>query len=264
MTGRTTFDAIVSSLTEPYHLEGDRGIIFRVRTSRAEEVQVFLPVSRAELVDEVDLSAGAKLRIEGEQLDTGIVVVLDLSPSPGFSLEPEGRLLGTVDIPIPALSRLNPWRERRYKLILWGGIAAVLAVGIIGMTTDNAVGNVAMPLFLALCAWLVVGDLLTRRVDNREYAALARTAAEAIQAGLHVPVPEAAVVTLLGGGLERTGNPWNPTRPQQPRAVSWRSGREQAVLHADITPKPLRPNSTATITITSLEDATYAERMRTR
>ncbi|WJH36168.1 hypothetical protein N6H14_10020 [Paenibacillus sp. CC-CFT747] len=76
----------------------------------------------------------------------------------------------------------------------------MLAVGIIGMTTDNAVGNAAMPLFLALCAWLVVGDLLTRRVDNREYAALAQTAAEAIQASLHVPVPEAAVFTLLGGG----------------------------------------------------------------
>ena len=256
MSTTRTFYGSVSSRPEETTLDQDRGIIFWVQTDdgpHAEAARAFLSVTRAEQVDDVDLTIGSELAIEGVPLGDGLTAATTLRPAPPRP-QPEGRVLGSVDIHVPALARLDPGRERRYQLTLWGGLALVLGLGVTGMVTSTALGNVSFIVFLVLCVWLVWNDLRMRRVDDREYAALAGAAVEAVRARLNLDVPPGAMFSMLGGGLERTGNPWRPTRPRQPGAAYWVADVVGARLAVDITPQPLQPVAPATITVTAVDE----------
>lgn len=254
MSSTRTFEGVLAGSPEPTTLDGDHGIVFWVRTARPprdEAAQVFLSASRADQVDHVDLRPGTAIAVEGVLRADGVTVATLLRPTTRAP-HPPGQLVGTVHVVVPPLARLDPWRERGYRLGLYGGLAVVLALGLVGMSRVEWVGNLAFILFLLVCAWLVWQDLHTRKVDEREYTRLAATVTEAVRAQLDVAVPPLAMFTALGGGLERTGNPWRPMRPRRPQPVTWVEDVLRLRLALDVSPKPLRPGSPATITVSSL------------
>ena len=246
-----TGEGTVAGPVERTELDGEPAIAFWLQSGqepRTEGARVVLPVSHADQVDEVSLAVGSGIAVEGQLRSDGVTVATTLRPATPRP-EPSGPLIGTVEIRVPELARLDPRRERRYRITVWGGLVAVVGLGVVGMVWKSWVGNVGFIAFLALCAWLVVNDLRTRKVDDREYGALARDAARAVRSGMNVDVPEGAMFDLLGGGLEHTGNPWRPTRPRSPRRVFWVDGVTGLRLAADVTPRPLERRSTATITV---------------
>ncbi|WP_076260752.1 hypothetical protein [Intrasporangium flavum] len=246
-------EGIVTAPPEQTELDGELGIVFWLqsgRQPRTEAARVFVPARHAEQVDDVGLGAGAAIAVGGRLRPDGVIEATTLRPlEPGQ--DPTGRLIGTVEVRVPDLARLDPWRERGYRLVLRGGLATVVVLGAVGMFWRSWVGNVAFILFLAFCAYLVVDDLRTRKIDDREYASLARDAVGAVRAELALEVPESAMFDMLGGGLERTGNPWRPTVPRRPRRVFWVDAAARARFAADVAPQPLRPDSPATITVTA-------------
>ena len=246
-----TCEGVVAGPVEQTELDGEPGIVFWLTSGlepHVEAARVFLPVTRAEQVDEVSLATGSVLAVEGRLRPDGVTVASTLRPGRPRP-KPSGRVIGAVEVRVPDLARLDPNRERRYRLTLWGGLLGVVGLGAVGMVWKAWVGNVGFIMFLALCAWLVVDDLRTRKVDDREYGALAHDAAGAVRSAINVEVPEAAMFDMLGGGLERTGNPWRPTRPRSPQRVVWVDEATRARLAADVTPRPLQRRSTATITV---------------
>ena len=256
VTAPQTFHGIVASRPEQTVLDDDRGIIFWVQTDHdphTDAAQVFLSATRADQVDGVDLGIGSELTIEGSPLGNGVTCATALRPA-AHRPQPRGRVLGTVQVHVPDLARLDPGRERRYQRTLWGGLAVMVGFGVVGMVKSTTVGNVGFLVFLALCVWLVWNDLATRKVDDREYAALAQQAVEAVRARLNIDVPAQAMFTMLGGGLERTGNPWRPMRPCEPGPAYWVAEAVRARLAVDITPQPLQPDAPATITVTAVDE----------
>lgn len=255
MTATLSRYGIVVSATEQTTLDDDRGITFWVQAGRdphAEATRVFLSVDHADQVDEVELTIGAELTIDGVLRPDGILAATTLRRAP-HRPAPQGRVLGTAPVHVPDLSRLDPWRERRYGLTLWGGLGLVIVLGVIGMVWSSTVGNASFLLFLALCAWLVWDDLRTRRIDDREYAALADEVVASVRNQLNIDVPAQAAFAMLGGGLERTGNPWRPTRPRRPGPAHWVAEAVGARVAIDIAPQPLQPDAPATVTVTALD-----------
>ncbi|WP_323101290.1 hypothetical protein [Intrasporangium sp. YIM S08009] len=246
-----TCEGTVAGPVERTELDGEPAIAFWLKSGQephVEAARVFLPIAHADQVDEVSLAVGSALAVAGQLRSDGVTVATTLRPAMPRP-EPTGRVIGTVEVRVPDLARLDPGRERRYQLTLWGGFAAIIGLGAVGMAWRSWVGNVGFFVFLAFCVWLLVNDLHTRRVDDREYGALARDAVGAVRSGMNVEVPEGAMFDMLGGGLDRTGNPWRPTRPRSPRRVFWVDEAARARLAADVTPQPLQRRSTATITV---------------
>lgn len=256
MTAPQSFYGIVASRPEPTVLDDDRGIIFWVQTDHephADAAQVFLSVTRADQVDGVDLVIGSELTIEGAPLGNGVTSATALRPA-AHRPQPRGRVLGKVEVHVPDLARLDPGRERRYRLTLWGGLALMLVLGVVGMVKSTTIGNIGFWVFLALCAWLVWDDLRTRRIDDREYTALADDVVSAVRSRLNIDVPPQAAFDMLGGGLERTGHPWRPMRPRRPGPAVWVSDVVGARLGVDVVPQPLQPDAPATITVVAVDE----------
>jgi len=251
-----TCEGTVAGPVERTELDGEPAIAFWLRSGqepRTEAARVVLPVSHADQVDEVSLAVGSGIAVEVQLRSDGVTVATTLRPATPRP-EPSGPVIGTVEIRVPELARLDPWRERRYHVTVWGGLVAVVGLGTVGVAWKSSVGNVGFIVFLALCAWLVVDDVRTRRADDREYGSLARDAARAVRSGMAVEAPEEAMFDMLGGGLEHTGTPWRPTRPRSPRRVFWVDGATRIRLAADVTPRPLQRRSTATITVMAAPD----------
>lgn len=256
MTAPQSFYGIVASRPEQTVLDDDRGIIFWVQTDHephADAAQVFVSATRADQVDGVDLVIGSELTIEGALLGNGVTSATALRPA-AHRPQPRGRVLGTVEVHIPALARLSPGRERRYQLLVWGGMAVIVVLGAIGMVRSTVVGNVGFIFFLVWGAVLVWDDLRTRKIDNREYAALSSDVVTAVRSRLNIDVPPQAVFDMLGGGLERTGNPWRPMRPRRPGPALWVAPAVGARLAVDVTPHPLQPDAPATVTVTAVDE----------
>ena len=255
MTAPQTFHGIVASRPEQTVLDDDRGIIFWVQTDEdphADAAQVFLSATRADQVEGVDLAIGSELTIEGAPLGNGVTAATALRAAE--HRPPRGRVLGTVEVHVPHLARLDPRRERRYQLLVRGGIATIVVLGVIGMVKSPVVGNAGFIFFLLWGAVLVWDDLRTRKIDDREYAALSDDVVTAVRSRLNIDVPPRAVFDMLGGGLERTGNPWRPMRPRQAGPAYWVAEAVGARLAVDITPQPLQPNAPATITVTAVDE----------
>jgi len=73
-----------------------------------------------------------------------------------------------------------------------------------------------------------------------------------VRTRLDIGVPPAAMFSMLGGGLERTGNPWRPTRPAQPGPAYWVDEVLAARLAVDVTRQPLQLGAPASITVTAV------------
>ncbi len=242
MTAPQTFHGIVASRPEQTVLDDDRGIIFWVQTDddpHTDAAQVFLSATRAEQVEGVDLAIGSELTIEGAPLGNGVTSASALRPAE--HRPPRGRVLGTVQVQVPDMARLDPGRERRYQLLVWGGVATIVVLGVIGMVKSSVVGNVGFIFFLLWGAVLVWGDLRIRKIDDREYAALSNDVVTAVRSRLNIDVPSQAVFDMLGGGLERTGNPWRPMRPRRTGPAYWVAEAVGARLAVDVTPQPPSP-----------------------
>ena len=248
MTGTTLTGTIVSR-PEQKVVDDDFGIVFWVEPAierPLDPVQVFVAARSADLVERVDLSIGATVQAGGRLL-RGILIADSLT-STRLVLPDDGASV-TVTLPVPALARLDPGRAWRYRAFLVCWFAALVPLGVIGMVTDsNRVGAPAVLVMLAGGVWLVVRDLRIRATDDRQYQQLARSAAELVESQLDAVVPAGAMFALLGGGVERTGNPWNPTRVRQPREQGVQWADETGRFAATISPIPLQPESAATIT----------------
>ncbi|HSP39629.1 MAG TPA: hypothetical protein VLR26_17965, partial [Frankiaceae bacterium] len=262
MTARTLLGTVVSH-PEQRVVDDDAGIVFWVRPALQEHldpVQVFVSARSADLVERVDLSLGAIVQATGQQ-SRGILIAGSLT-SAALELPDDGANV-TVPLPVPELARLDPGRAFRYRTFMVCWFAAFVTLGLFGMVTaSNRYGAPGFGVFLAGAVWLVVRDLRVRSVDNRQYQELARSAAALVEARLEAVVPVARMFDLLGGGIERTGNPWNPTRARQPRpeGVEWadQTGR----FAATIKPIPLQPKSNATITARRLTTWSPADQSR--
>lgn len=194
------------------------------------------------------LTIGTPVHITGELLDDGTVVAASLMEAPDELLR--GRLVGNVDLAIPPLGQLDPARKRRERRGLQVACTTIVVMAFAGLVVGQWLGNVAMVLLLVLVGWLVTRDLRNRRHDRREYDILAVTARERIRDETGITLPQDALRQLLGAGLERTGDPWHPTRPRTPTPVVLASDDGAPPLRLDITPKPLQPGTTATIAVT--------------
>ncbi|MGO4604148.1 hypothetical protein [Terrabacter sp. 2YAF2] len=255
MTAPQTFHGIVASRPEQTVLDDDRGIIFWVQTDddpHTDAAQVFLSATRADQVEGLDLAIGSELTIEGAPLGNGVTCASALRLAE--HRRPRGRVLGTVEVHVPDLARLDPGRERRYQLLVWGGVATIVVLGVIGMVKSSVVGNIGFIFFLLWGAVLVWDDLRTRKIDDREYAALSNDLVTAVRSRLNIDVPPQAVFDMLGGGLERTGNPWRPMRPRRTGPAYWVAEAVGARLAVDITPQPLQANAPATITVVAVDE----------
>ena len=224
MTAPQTFHGIVASRPEQTVLDDDRGIIFWVQTDHdphTDAAQVFLSATRADQVDGVDLGIGSELTIEGSPLGNGVTCATALRPaahrrSPAVgcwarsrSTSPTWRPRPGSRAPLPAAlggagwPRWSGWchrhgeehrrRQRRFPSSSSSGVRCWS-------------GRPGAP-----------GRSTTASTPHCQHASRPSGPAQHRRAAQ-------AVFDMLGGGLERTGNPWRPMRPRQTGPAYWVAG----------------------------------------
>ena len=256
MTAPQTFHGIVASRPEQTVLDDDRGIIFWVQTDddpHTDAAQVFLSATRADQVEGLDLGDRVGAHHRGSPARQRRH--LRLGPAAGGA--PPRREVGCW---APSRSTSPTWRAstRVASVATSSWCGAVWRPSSCwvssAMVKSSVVGNIGFIFFLLWGAVLVWGDLRTRKIDDREYAALSNDVVTAVRSRLNIDVPPQAVFDMLGGGLERTGNPWRPMRPRRTGPAYWVAEAVAARLAVDITPQPLQPNAPATITVVAVDE----------